>query len=533
MNLGTIPLSINPTTGIIKGTVTDALNGQPFEGVTITVTGSYNGSTITGIDGSFIFTDVPSGDVTITATKTGYYPATGTGTVITGEILFFNPQLSTTPPQVTTGNLTGKVFDSSTYTPIQDATISLSGGPLTSTDAQGIFFIQNTIPGTYQVTISAPGYIGQIYQVMIMEGVTTDMQTVYLISSPPSTTVIGNVTDAATGNPIVGAKVEVLGMNISTKTDSAGTYTITGITSLDLLLRASATGYNSVERETIFTKPGTYTMDFVLNPSQISDLRITSLTTDKENYSSYDDVIITASIENVGSTAAETIIVAHIINDIGEVVAIASPLNPRLTVPPLSMASVDTLWNTSQFSPGQYSIILKATDPGTFSYGHLPGTVMVEKEIPITVSPSVRIPDSIIKTIPSFTYIGATENMIMSLSFTNRSNIPADLMIEHEIRSPSGVIINSGVRPLTLSMDMISTVVNLVEFTHTFTESGEYPIDVVVYKDGVIIDKTNSVCMVLSNIRLEPKRSVTPETLLSDESGNVSITIELKGVEIK
>jgi hypothetical protein len=533
MNLGTIPLSINPTTGIIKGTLTDALNSQPFEGVTITVTGLFNGSTITGIDGSFIFTDVTPGNVTITASKTGYYSVTGTATVTAGEILFFNPQLSTTPPQTTTGNFTGRVFDSGTYTPIQDATISLSGGPLTSTDAQGIFFIQDAIPCTYQVTISASGYISQIYQIMVMEGVTTDMQTVYLISSPPSTTVTGNVIDAATGNPIVGAEVEVLGTNLSTQTDLSGTYTLTGITSLDILLRSSAIGYNSVERETIFTKPGTYTMDFALNQSQISNLRITSLTTDKEKYFSYDDVIVTASIENVGSTAAETLIVAHIINDIGKVVAIASPLNPRLSVPPLSMVSVDTLWNTSQFFPGQYSIILKATDPGTHSYGHLPGTVMVEKEIPIAILPSVKSEGSTIKTTPSFTYIGATENMTISLSLTNRSNIPVDLMIEHEIRSPSGVIINSGVKPLTLSTDMISLVDTLAEFTHTFTESGEYPIDAVVYKDGEIIDETHSVCMVLSNIRLEPQRSFTPETLLPDESGNVSITIELKGVEIK
>lgn len=533
INLGTITLSSNPTTGIIKGTVTDAENGQPLSGVTITVTGSFSGTTTTGGDGSFIFTDVTPGNVTITASKTDYYSITGTGTVVAGGTLFFNPQLSTTPPQTTTGNLTGKVFDSSTKTPIQGAIISLSGGPSTSTDAQGIFLIQDITPSTYQLTISASGYISQIYQVMIIAGVTTDIQTIYLTSSPPSTTVIGKVTDASTGNPIAGAKVEVIGTNISTKTDSAGTYTITGITSLDLLPRASATGYDSVEWPLMLTKPGVYTIDFALNPSQISNLRIISLTTDKESYSSYADVIITASIENVGSTAIEPLIVAHITNDMGEVVAIASPLNPRLTVPPLSLVSVNTLWNTSQFSPGQYSIILKATDPGTFSYGNLPGTVLAEKKILITILPSVRIADSTIKTIPSFTYIGATENMTISLSLTNRSNIPADLMIEHEIRSPSGTIINSGVKPLTLSLDLISSFVNLAEFTHTFTESGEYPIDVVVYKDGVTIDKTSSVCMVLSNIRLEPKWSVTPETLLPDGNGKVRVTIELKGVEIK
>ncbi len=58
INLGTIPLSISATTGIIKGTITDADSAQPLEGVTIEVTGSFSGSTVTGTDGSFIFTDV-------------------------------------------------------------------------------------------------------------------------------------------------------------------------------------------------------------------------------------------------------------------------------------------------------------------------------------------------------------------------------------------------------------------------------------------------------------------------------------------
>lgn len=58
INLGTIPLSASPTTGIIKRTVTDASNGQPLSDVTITVTDSFNGSTVTGIDGTFIFTNV-------------------------------------------------------------------------------------------------------------------------------------------------------------------------------------------------------------------------------------------------------------------------------------------------------------------------------------------------------------------------------------------------------------------------------------------------------------------------------------------
>ncbi len=228
INLGTILLSQSPSTGIIKGAVTDASDGQPLSDVTISVTGSFIGSTSTDIDGTFILTDVLPGSVTITALKTGYYPVTGTGTVVAGGILFFNPQISTQPPPTTTGNLTGKVFDGSTNTLIQGAIVSIAGGASTSTDAQGVFLINDITPGTYQVTISASGYINQTYQLMITAGVTTDMQTIYLTRlEPPAplsgTTLTGTVTDMDTGETIAGAKITVIRSGRSATTGSDGT----------------------------------------------------------------------------------------------------------------------------------------------------------------------------------------------------------------------------------------------------------------------------------------------------------------------
>jgi prenyltransferase beta subunit/protocatechuate 3,4-dioxygenase beta subunit len=390
-DLGTITLSTSPTTGIIKGTVTDASNGQPLEGVAITVTGSFSGSTTTGTDGSFIFTDVTPGNVTMTASKTGYYSATGTGTVTAGGILFFNPQLNTQPPPATTGNLTGKVFDSSTNTPIQGAIVSLSGGPSTSTDAQGMFLINDITPNTYQVTISATGYTSQNYQLMITAGVTTDMQTIYLTPVSQSTTVTGRVTDTQTGNPISNADVIVIGTSFSTKTDAAGAYTLSGIDLLDFALRASATGYDSEILNVTLTTYGIYTVDFALNPSQPSELRIISLTTDKQNYAASEDVLISATIENQGSTEIQGLVVAEIQDIEGGVKALVTPSDPDIAFALLSSTQTTIQWNTDQFSPGDYSIILKVIDPATVSYTNPTGNILAEMaaSISITSSPAL------------------------------------------------------------------------------------------------------------------------------------------------
>jgi hypothetical protein len=148
-NLGTIPLSPNPTAGIIKGTVTDTASGQPLEGVTIMVTGSFNSSAITDADGGFIFTGVTPGSVTVTADKAGYYLVSGTGTVVAEGTLFFNPQMSTTPPAISTGSLTGTVIDGSTNAAVQGAIITLESGESTVTDLQGGFIIGPDISRYY------------------------------------------------------------------------------------------------------------------------------------------------------------------------------------------------------------------------------------------------------------------------------------------------------------------------------------------------------------------------------------------------
>ncbi len=319
VNLGTTPLSANPTTGIIKGTVTDAGNGLPLEGVAITVAGSFNGTFITGIDGGFIFSNVSPGNVTINASKTGYYSVTGTGMVAAGEVLFFNPQLSIWPPTHTAGSLKGKVFDGATNKPIEGATIWVTGVPSSTSNSHGVFLANEIAPGTYLVTISAAGYTNQNYQTIIIAGVTTDMQTIYLSPSQQTTTITGKVTDAASGNPIAGADVTVAGIGLSTKTDSNGTYVIAGITSLEFNLKASAVGYDSLVHIVSFIGHSIYAIDFPLISNQ-SDLKIVSFITDKQRYSAYAPVSIIFEVLNSSIATISGAVSISILNSRGEVV---------------------------------------------------------------------------------------------------------------------------------------------------------------------------------------------------------------------
>ncbi len=523
-----------PATGTIKGAVTDAANGQPISGAEITVTGAFNINTVTGVDGSFVITGVTPGIVTITAAMTGYYAVSGTGAIAAGGTVFFNVGLSTLPPTASTGVLTGKVLDSATNNPIPGAVITLSGGPASNADQQGGFLIQDIAPAIYQVTISATGYTSQSSSIMIIAGVTSDVGTLYLSPVLQSTTVTGRITDSATGSAVSGADVVIRWANLATKTDASGAYTITGITLPEFTIKASATGYNSQSSDFKTTAFGTYTADFSLNQS-LSNLTIRSMTTDKQVYSGNDDVFITAEIENTGDTAVDMVVVAHMENAAGQVAAIAlpeewDPKQPQ-TIAPFSTVQASIKWNTAQSPPGDYSIVFKVTDYHTMEDGFIPGDVLTEKASLVTIVPLVSVTDSAVRFTPSFTYVNASETVSANLSFINRSNVPAELMIQHQVTTPSGAVISSGSVPLFLTVDMVSTHLTLSTFSHDFTETGQYPVNVIVYKDGEILQEVNANFVVLSNIRIDLDRSVTPEILLPEGSGKVKVTIALEGVE--
>ena len=530
-DMGTVKLSAVPTIGTISGIISDASTGATLEGVTITATiDTSTWQATTGLDGAYEITNVTPGTVFVSASKTGYDTVSGTGTVTAGDALTFSVGLTKIP---TTGDLKGTVIDSSTGLSIQGANISVTGITTgATTDAQGAFLIQGINPGGYTVSIAAAGYTGQSYNITIMAGSITDIGNVKLAPAPAVTTVTGRVTDATTGSPITYADVSIPGTNFSTKTDSTGTYTINGITQLEFSIKASATGYDSKSYNISTVAYGAYTVDFALSPSRASDIIITFLATDSTSYSANNNVTITATIENTGSVSQETIIIAEIRDNQGNTVAIARFSDSETVIAPLSSTTVNITWNTGQYSPDDYQVVFKVTEPSA-AYYNLPGIVLAEKGTPFTIQPFVGITNSAIKVNPTFAYMGATETMTLALSLTNQSNRPADLVAGYEFKSPSGAVLSSGVTTFSMPLEVVSTNVSLTTFTHTFNESGEYYINVAVHKDGVVLSSISSIFPVLSNIRIEPSRSVTPATVLPNGSGKVRITIELKGVEVK
>jgi len=71
-DFGSIALTLNPTTGTVRGAVTELSTGAPISGVAITVSGVSTWTAVTIADGSYKLEGIPPGLVVLSAAKEGY-----------------------------------------------------------------------------------------------------------------------------------------------------------------------------------------------------------------------------------------------------------------------------------------------------------------------------------------------------------------------------------------------------------------------------------------------------------------------------
>ena len=158
------------------------------------------------------------------------------------------------------GTVAGRVTDSVTDDPIQGATVASSAGTDT-TDSQGRYSIGGVPAGELQLTFSFGGYATETRNAQVSGGQTTTLN----VELAPPGGVAGRVTDASTGDPLVGATITYPGG--VTITDTLGDYEINGVPAGSLALSFSALGYVSGTRTVTIPAGGVATQDVGLTPS--------------------------------------------------------------------------------------------------------------------------------------------------------------------------------------------------------------------------------------------------------------------------
>jgi PKD repeat protein len=237
--------------GTITGLVTNAGTGAAISGATVSYTG---GTTTTATNGSYTLSNVPPGDHLVTASKTGFASSSQTKTVPAGTTVTLNFAL--VPP----GTVSGRVTNSATGAGIQGATVSYNGGSVI-TNSTGNYTA--VVPsGSETLTASATGYENKTQTVNVPANGSV---TVNFALDQRQTTIQGEVDDAVTFEPIVGATVSYSGG--STTTDEFGFYLLPGPAPGTYTVTASAPGFLTASSQATVVTGFVTTADFSLDKS--------------------------------------------------------------------------------------------------------------------------------------------------------------------------------------------------------------------------------------------------------------------------
>ena len=164
LNFALTPLP--PTPVSLSGQVTGADTLLPIGGAEVMLdTGVF---TFTDAAGLYAF-DLLPGAYTLTVSAGGYYSQTAAVELVSAPVVR-DFALQPIPPELFT--LTGQVTDAATSLPLPGAEVSLDTGPLTTTNAAGVYTF-TLEAGTYTVTAQAAGYYSQTAPAELVSGTLT------------------------------------------------------------------------------------------------------------------------------------------------------------------------------------------------------------------------------------------------------------------------------------------------------------------------------------------------------------------------
>jgi hypothetical protein len=157
-----------PTTGGIKGIVSDSGTGLPIQGALITMSPdpSGTGPLATNATGMFFQNNMEPGTYTISINATNYSGQVYTATIMAGSTADFGT-VALAPKSATT-TITGKVTDLSTGLPIGGADVFIVGTTSTvKTDSSGAYTLSEISLSDFILRASIEGYDSLIFHISL------------------------------------------------------------------------------------------------------------------------------------------------------------------------------------------------------------------------------------------------------------------------------------------------------------------------------------------------------------------------------
>ncbi|MFC4098834.1 carboxypeptidase regulatory-like domain-containing protein [Paenibacillus xanthanilyticus] len=262
---------------VLSGIVRSEATGAALGGSTVIVRDLNDLVVATGIadeNGAFALDNLPAGTFVAAVSAAGFGTGASVVNLNRGQSTSAVLQLVPNP-----GSLAGYVTDLDTSAAVEGAVVTVRRDDTDAvvatalTDNRGAYLIQDLGAGRYTVTAEASGFFTQI----LSEAVAPDLQTPlsFVLSRNPAT-IQGNVANAATGQPIAGAAIEIRLFNTfgeavaSSLTDAQGNYTINRVPASNYTVIASQPNFGTEETSAHVGPGQTTTLNFALTPNPAS-----------------------------------------------------------------------------------------------------------------------------------------------------------------------------------------------------------------------------------------------------------------------
>ena len=256
-------LQANPST--LFGTVISSVSMLPLPGVLINsyLNNLLETSLLTDVNGQYTINGLTSGNYTISASDPNFQTETLSLFLASNTTQELDFSLLPNP-----GSVIGVIYDVSGI-PIPGATITLSQNntvvaQVVTSAADGSYTLSGLIPGTYNVTVSAPNDQAVTQGVSILSNQPVALD--FTLQPLPSS-LSGLVVDTQS-NPIPGAQISIYqnsNLVSTTATDNNGAFSLNGLGSGNYSVVISAPGFQTLTAGIVLTAGGQVNRTFVLS----------------------------------------------------------------------------------------------------------------------------------------------------------------------------------------------------------------------------------------------------------------------------
>ncbi len=248
--------------GRLFGNVVDAENNEPLADVAIETT--LDQDAVTDEEGFWEIEDAEPGDFDITATLEGYTPLTIEGlNVAAGRERQVNFRL-----ERITSRLHGLVTDAVSEEPLEGVLIVTSNDQQTFTDEEGMWAIEDAVPGEFEITATLEDYEPVTLRDQVLEE-GGDLEINFELSQGVGR-LFGTVIDADDQSPLENALVET-SLGLDARTDADGNWEIPEAPAAPFDITASFEGYISQTIENQRVEPdGELEINFGLSAPRIN-----------------------------------------------------------------------------------------------------------------------------------------------------------------------------------------------------------------------------------------------------------------------